>query len=202
MNLFNIDKEYNNNLLPKDGLVLYFGKIFSEQESTIFLEYLLNFIEWKHDQLFMYGKNITTKRKMAFYGNNNIQYTYSKTAKQAMPWTKELLTIKQIVEQKTNDKYNSCLLNLYHNGNEGMGWHTDNEKEMKKHGSIASLSFGNERKFNFKHKETKEKITVVLENGSLLLMKGITQDYWLHQLPVSKKVLTPRINLTFRTIEN
>jgi len=98
--------------------------------------------------------------------------------------------------------FNSCLLNLYHDGTEGMTWHSDAEHELKKHGAIASLSFGAQRKFAFKHKETKEKIELVLEDGSLLLMKGVTQDYWLHCLAPSKRITTPRINLTFRQIAN
>ena len=105
-----------------------------------------------------------------------------------------------MTEEKTGEQYNSCLLNLYHNGDEGMGWHSDAEKELKKNGAIASLSFGAERKFLFRHKQDKETISVFLENGSLLLMYGTTQTHWVHRMPPTKKVTSPRINLTFRTI--
>jgi alkylated DNA repair dioxygenase AlkB len=104
-------------------------------------------------------------------------------------------------EAVSGEKYNSCLLNLYHTGEEGMAWHSDGEKELQKDGAIASLSFGAERKFSFKHKVTKEKIELWLQDGSLLVMKGTTQSHWLHRLPPTKKVLTPRINLTFRQIK-
>jgi len=110
------------------------------------------------------------------------------------------MAIKDKVEKASSETYNSCLLNLYHNGEEGMGWHTDNEKELKKEGAIASVSFGAVRKFAFKHKKTQEKVELTLDNGSLLVMKGTTQSHWLHRLPPSKKITTPRINLTFRTI--
>jgi alkylated DNA repair dioxygenase AlkB len=108
------------------------------------------------------------------------------------------MQLKALVEEQTGEQFNSCLLNLYHNGNEGMTWHSDGEKELKKNGAIASLSFGAERKFSFKHKVTKQTVSVMLEHGSLLVMKGTTQTFWLHRLPPTTKVNTPRVNLTFR----
>lgn len=118
-----------------------------------------------------------------------------------MPWTRELLELKKLCEQESGETYNSCLLNLYHSGDEGMAWHSDGEKDLKRHGAIASLSLGAERRFAFKHKSTKQKVDVFLEKGSLLVMKGRTQEHWLHRLPPTKKVSSPRINLTFRTID-
>jgi alkylated DNA repair dioxygenase AlkB len=117
-----------------------------------------------------------------------------------LAWTPELLKLKKIVEEQTGETYNSCLLNLYHNGEEGMAYHSDGEKDLKKNGAIASLSFGAERTFAFRHKVTKERISIVLEHGSLLVMKGETQTNWLHRLPPTKRVHAPRVNLTFRTI--
>jgi alkylated DNA repair dioxygenase AlkB len=111
-----------------------------------------------------------------------------------------LLELKKIAEEITGATFNSCLLNLYHNGNEGMAWHSDDEKSLGKNTAIASFSFGAERKFSLKHKKSKEAVSIILENGSLLLMKGTTQDNWLHCLPKAKKINAPRINLTFRTI--
>jgi alkylated DNA repair dioxygenase AlkB len=127
-------------------------------------------------------------------------YTYSNTTKRALPWTKELSDLKQIVEERTKTDFNSCLLNLYQNGEEGIAWHSDDEESLVKNSTIASLSLGAERKFSFKHKQTKETISLVLEHGSLLVMKDVTQTNWLHSLPKSKKITQPRINLTFRTI--
>ena len=200
MNLFSTANDPTINILPFDGTVNYYGKIFTTIEANHFTQNLLTKIDWRNDQSFIYGKLITTKRKVGWYGDEAFDYTYSKTTKKATPWTKELLEIKKTTEQKTGEQYNSCLLNLYHNGDEGMGWHSDAEKELKKDGAIASLSFGAERKFLFRHKKDKETISVFLQNGSLLLMHGITQTHWLHRMPPTKKVTTPRINLTFRTI--
>ena len=137
---------------------------------------------------------------MAWYGDQAFEYTYSNINKYALPWTKELLELKVFVESLTGELFNSCLLNLYHTGEEGMAWHSDDETVLKRDGAIASLSFGAERRFAFKHKHSKEKIELYLEHGSLLVMKDTTQSYWLHRLPPTKKVTTPRVNLTFRTI--
>jgi alkylated DNA repair dioxygenase AlkB len=146
----------------------------------------------------MFGKKIITNRKVALYADNTTTYTYSKQTKQALAWTPELLQLKRIIETKTAQTFNMCLLNLYHHGKESMGWHSDNESELQANGSIASLSLGAERKFMFKHKESKKIITINLAHGSLLLMKGTIQQHWLHQLPAMAKVEAPRINLTFR----
>ena len=196
----NFDAEIN--LLPKDGTVNYYGKILDRKQSDRFYQTLLETIEWKNDEAVIFGKKILAKRKVAWYGDENFEYTYSNSTKKAIPWTKELLQLKKMAEEKTEEKFNSCLLNLYHDGSEGMAYHSDGEKDLKKDGAIASLSLGAERKFSFKHKETKEKVELILEHGSLLVMKDETQSFWLHRLPPTKKVFTPRINLTFRTIVN
>jgi len=201
MDLFNDLFDGQENLLPKDGTVNYFGQIMSDEEAHRYYSVLLNEIEWKNDQAIIFGKLIETKRKIAWYGDFPFAYTYSKITKTALPWTDTLLELKKLAEEKTGETYNSCLVNLYHDGSEGMAWHSDGEKQLKRHGAIASLSFGAERKFGFKHKETKEVIALNLASGSLLVMKNETQDYWLHRLPPTKKVNSPRINLTFRTIE-
>ena len=201
MDLFNNEIDSLTNLLPQDGIVNYYKNLLTSQEANRYFDCLLNTIEWKNDQAFIYVKLIITKRKVAWYGDTDFEYTYSKNTKRALPWTKELVELKQMIEDKTGEKFNSCLLNLYHNGDEGMAWHSDAEKELKKNGAIGSLSLGAERKFTFKHKETKETISLILENGSLLVMKGTTQSSWLHRLPPTKLISTPRINLTFRSID-
>ncbi|MBD0830622.1 alpha-ketoglutarate-dependent dioxygenase AlkB family protein [Aestuariibaculum sediminum] len=200
MKLFEFESDHTKNCLPKDGTVNYYGKILSHTDSDIILEQLLETIAWKNDEAIIFGKRIITKRKVAWYGEKPFSYTYSNITKHALIWTKELKFLKNLVEQKTGETYNSCLLNLYHNGTEGMAWHSDGEKDLKPNGAIASLSFGAERKFAFKHKDTQEKIHLLLEHGSLLVMKGETQTHWLHRLPPTKKIHSPRINLTFRTI--
>ena len=188
------------NLLPGEGEAYYFGSIIPEHQSNIFFERLMTISAWRNDEAMMFGKKIITKRKVAWYGDLPFKYTYSKTTKLALPWTEDLIILKGIAEQTSGETYNSCLLNLYHDGTEGMAWHSDGEKELKKNGAIASLSFGAERKFAFKHKLSKEVVTVPLHHGSLLVMKGETQTHWLHRLPPSKRITSPRINLTFRTI--
>ncbi len=200
MNLFEFEFDSEKNWLPKDGTVNYYGRLFNKEEADNFFSRLLKNIEWQNDEIFIFGKHIITKRKVAWYGEKKFKYTYSKTTKLALHWTKELLELKSIIENKTGETFNSCLLNLYHNGEENMSWHSDDEKDLKKNSAIASLSFGAERKFTFKHKINKDKVTFFLEHGSLLLMKNQTQIHWLHQLPKSKAIKTPRINLTFRTI--
>ncbi|HPE82918.1 MAG TPA: alpha-ketoglutarate-dependent dioxygenase AlkB [Aequorivita sp.] len=200
MDLFNLKIDTERNLLPTGGTVNYFGKIFSDEEASRYYEILLNTIDWKNDEAIIFGKRIVTKRKVAWYGSHEFEYTYSKITKKAHLWTTELLLLKKLIEKKTGETFNSCLLNLYHSGEEGMAWHSDDEKDLKKNGAIASVSFGAERKFAFKHKQTKETIALNLAHGSLLIMKGATQTNWLHRLPPTKKVDEARINLTFRTI--
>lgn len=199
MDLFSSDKIIN--ILPFDGVTNYHGIVLNKQQCDFYYQQLFNKINWKNDEAIIFGKKIITKRKVAWYGDSEYYYTYSKVTKKANLWTPELLALKEIVEKESKETYNSCLLNLYHSGDEGMAYHSDGEKMLKKNGAIASLSLGAERKFSFKHKENKQRIDIVLERGSLLVMKKGTQTHWLHRLPPTKKVHSPRINLTFRTIE-
>ena len=200
MDLFNTEKI--TNLLPRDGVANYFRKVLTQKEAIHYFDHLLDTIEWKNDEVIIFGKHIITKRKAAWYGDAEYLYTYSNATKQALAWTKELLALKQIVEDLTGVPFNSCLLNLYHNGDEGMAWHSDDERSLGKDTTIASFSLGAERKFSFKHKKTKQTISLILENGSLLIMQDATQNNWLHCLPKAKKINRPRINLTFRKIVN
>ncbi|MDF3025919.1 MAG: DNA-N1-methyladenine dioxygenase [Fluviicola sp.] len=201
MDLFTPPVDETHNWLPYDGTVNYYGVVFPQLQADFFLDYLLNHIEWKNDEAIIFGKRIITKRKVAWYGDKAFEYTYSNTTKQALPWTKELLELKRIIETKTGETFNSCLLNLYHDGSEGMAWHSDAEKDLKKNGAIGSVSFGSERKFAFKHKRNGETVSLILEHGSLLVMKDETQTNWLHRLPPTRLSKKPRVNLTFRTIE-
>ena len=200
MDLFNFETDKTKNWLPYEGTVNYYGKLLTKQQADFYLNKLSETIEWRNDEAILFGKKIITKRKVAWYGEKPFEYTYSNTTKHALSWTKELLELKTLIEKETGETFNSCLLNLYHNGDEGMAWHSDGETDLKKDGAIGSLSFGGERKFAFKHKESKEKVELFLEHGSLLVMKDTTQTHWLHRLPPTKKITTPRVNLTFRTI--
>lgn len=200
MDLFSNQTNGIRNLLPKDGTVNYYGRVFSVKDADHYLNSLLAGIEWRNDEAIIFGKLVITNRKVAWYGDKDFEYTYSNTTKKALPWTSELLQLKAIAEERTGETFNSCLLNLYHTGNEGMAWHSDGEKDLKKNGAIGSLSFGAERKFAFKHKRTKETHSLILEHGSLLVMKDTTQTHWMHRLPPTKLIAKARVNLTFRTI--
>jgi len=198
MDLFN--QETTPNLLPYDGTVHYHGKIFPHEKAQHYLQHLLEEIDWKNDEAYMFGKHIVTKRKVAWYGDENYHYTYSNKTKHALRWTPALLDLRQAITNITKAEYNSCLLNLYHNGDEGMGYHSDDEKTLGDKTNIASLTFGAERRFLFKHKTNKQTVGLTLEHGSLLEMKDTTQKFWMHRLPPTKKVTRPRVNLTFRQI--
>ncbi|HEV3324280.1 MAG TPA: alpha-ketoglutarate-dependent dioxygenase AlkB [Puia sp.] len=198
MDLFNTDTVIN--LLPFDGAADYYGKVLSTTDARHYLDRLLTNIAWRNDEAVIFGRHIITKRKVAWYGDDNYSYKYSGRTRQALIWTAELLELRGRVEALTAKKYNSCLLNLYHDGDEGMAWHSDDEKTLEPDGAIASLSLGAERKFSFRHQKTRQVISVPLEAGSLLVMHGVTQDNWHHALPKTKKVTQARINLTFRTM--
>ena len=187
-------------IIKHDGEAVYYPCVFDRATSEQLLAELVQAIEWQHDQVIMFGKQITTKRKVAWYAGEGISYTYAGKRKDPLPWTPLLLSIKEKVEKQTNANYNACLLNLYHAGDEGMSWHRDNEKEIVPESSIASVSFGAARKFAFKHVSEDEKIEVMLESGSILDMRGPIQQHWYHALPPSKKVKDLRVNLTFRLL--
>jgi alkylated DNA repair dioxygenase AlkB len=188
------------NLLPFDGTADYYGRVLSPAESKHYLHCMLNRIEWRNDEAVIFGRHIITRRKVAWYGDQSYSYAYSGKIREALPWTSELVELKARVERLVGKTFNSCLLNLYHNGDEGMAWHSDDEKTLEPDGAIASLSLGAERKFSFRHRATRETVSIQLETGSLLVMHGVTQTHWMHALPKTKKVMLPRVNLTFRTM--
>jgi alkylated DNA repair dioxygenase AlkB len=189
-------------LLSKDGHALYIPSVFDENSCDALFASLLNTVNWKEDRLVMFGKLITTKRKVAWVGDAGCSYTYSGVKKFPQAWTPALLEIKQKVEALAQHTFNSCLLNLYHDGSEGMGWHSDDEKELEQAAPIASVSFGGERKLAFKHKFDRTSVSLTLANGSVLLMQAPTQQYWQHSLTKTKRLVAPRINLTFRAIRH
>jgi alkylated DNA repair dioxygenase AlkB len=193
-------KQEKINVLPCDGTADYYGQVLPVDQADKYFQSLMETIEWKNDEAIIFGKHIITKRKAAWYGDAGYDYTYSRVTKQALPWTKELLSLKALAEAITAFRFNSCLLNLYNNGDEGVSWHSDDEKSLGPNTTIASLSFGAARKFSFRHKQTKSSASVTLAHGSLLVMKDDTQANWLHSLPKSKAIRNARINLTFRKI--
>ena len=184
--------------------VEYFEDFFDLDECNTIIPRLNSDINWMREKITMWGKKIITKRRIAWYGDEGRSYTYSGTTFQPSTWNQILLRIKDRVESKTSHKFNSVLLNDYKDGSVGMGWHSDDEKELGKNPIIASLSFGANRDFILKHRERKdiEKVKIHLKNGSLLLMLDSTQHYWKHSIPKRLKVKNSRINLTFRKIIN
>ena len=198
MELFPADPA--ENLLPCDGLVKYHRSVFTPGESDRHLARLIAEIPWEHDETIIFGKRIVTKRKVAWFADGGRPYAYSGTEKLAHSWTERLLSLKSAAEKTSGATCNSCLLNLYQDGGEGMGWHSDDERSLAEGAPILSMSFGAERKFSFRHKISRQTVPVLLENGSLLVMAGETQRHWHHQLPKSAKVSSPRVNLTFRTV--
>jgi Alkylated DNA repair protein len=199
MSLFQYDP--TRNLLPFDGTVNYYGPVLTLSQARDYLKALLATVRWRNDEVIICGKHVVTAREVAWYGDFEYAYTYSGTTKTALAWTEELRALKNLVQEKTGHSFNSCLCNLYHDGSEGMGWHSDDEKAVGKDTAIASLSLGAERRFALRHKRQRDgdPISILLEEGSLLVMKDATQTFWQHSLPKTAKIATCRINLTFRT---
>lgn len=187
------------NLLPYDGIVDDYGQILSEEEADHYLHTLLNTIQWEHDQVSIMGNLITTQRQVAWFGDQLFKYTYSGVVHHARLWIPELMDLKERVENIVQTQFNSCLLNLYENGSQGMAWHSDDEDALGRNTVIASLSLGATRKFVLKHKRNNQKVELNLPHGQLIVMQGDTQHHWLHAIMKSAKVTEPRINLTFRT---
>ena len=199
--LFGIDLgQCKQNLLPIDGSAQYYPEFISEEVSLSLIDQLEKSLRWDADQLIMFGKLVTTRRKVAWVGEPECTYTYSGVKRNPQAWTPELLSMKTRLEKLAQSEFNSCLLNFYHDGADGMGWHSDDEKELDTKSPIASLSLGSTRKFAFRHKINKSTISIFLEDGSALIMNAPTQQFWQHALLKTKTIHTPRINLTFRKI--
>jgi alkylated DNA repair dioxygenase AlkB len=189
-----------SNLLPFDGAAYLVPNAFVIEESDYYLTALQYNIAWKQEPIKIFGKEVLQPRLTSWYGDEDKMYTYSGITMKPLPWTNTLLQIKEKVEYITTYKFNSVLLNFYRDGQDSMGWHRDNEKELGTDPAIASVSFGAVRKFQFRHyKDQKKIISLELEHGSLLMMSGSTQSHWQHRLPKSN-IVQPRINLTFRNI--
>jgi alkylated DNA repair dioxygenase AlkB len=194
------DSTLAENLLPYDGIALYIPNFIEQNEASILYDILLDSIEWQRDSVKMFGKTHILNRKMAWYGDSDKKYSYSGISRSPISWTSELGKIKQRCESICLHSFNSCLLNYYQDGIQGMGWHADNEKELGNNPIIASVSLGVVRTFRCKHRMSNHTIDIVLEPGSLLIMRGSMQHNWVHSLPISKKIKDARINCTFRTI--
>lgn len=183
--------------------IQYLPNFFSEKRSTHFLKTLIQKIDWRQNTIRMYGKQSLVPRLEAWYGDKGKSYSYSGITMNPTPWSEDILQIKMAIEERTMTSFNSVLINYYRNGKDRVAWHSDDEKELGPNPVIASVSFGEERKFKLRHKKHKEnglRAEISLKHGSLLMMKGETQHHWMHEIPRTTKPIGPRINLTFRKI--
>jgi len=197
-----LDLENKKKIKIKDGELYYDRFFFSNIEANKYFNLLKKEIQWRQDNIKIFGKIYPQPRLTALYANNNKSYSYSNIKMQPITFTPTLFDIKSKIEKRLNSQFTSCLLNLYRNGQDSNGWHADNEKELGLNPVIASLSLGAERIFHMKHRNyKKEKLKINLTNGSLLVMRGKTQHHWLHQIPKTRKKVEERINLTFRIIK-
>jgi alkylated DNA repair dioxygenase AlkB len=185
----------------QDADLLYHPTFYTKSESDKIFKTLLETIEWKQDKIMMYGKEILLPRLSAWYGDSDKPYTYSGITLNPLPWTDELLQIKERIEKVANVKFSSVLINRYRNGQDYVGWHTDAEKELGKNPVIGSVNFGATRKFQLRRIDNhSEKFEVELKHGTFLLMHGSTQHFWQHQVPKTAVKIGERLNLTFRVI--
>lgn len=185
----------------QDAELIYLPTFFDKKESDKIFKTLLETIEWKQEKIMMYGKELPLPRLSAWYGDNNKPYTYSGITLNPLPWTEELLIIKEKIETEAKVKFSSVLINRYRDGQDYVGWHTDAEKELGKNPIIGSVNFGATRKFQLRRiDDHKEKFELELKHGTFLVMRGTTQHYWQHQVPRTAIKIGERLNLTFRVI--
>ncbi len=198
MSLFSGEKQQFN--LPNAQLV-YIPNFFNQQDADLYFKVINTDTKWQHDDITVYGKTYKQPRLTALFGNLNQSYGYSNIVMYPQPFTSTLQSIKEKVEKNSDHEFNTLLINLYRDGNDSNGWHADNEKELGKNPIIASVSFGETRPFHFKHRSFKDqRHKINLQHGSLLIMRGEMQHFWLHQIAKTKKKIQPRINLTFRKL--
>lgn len=186
--------------LPKDGRIQYIPAALDPDKATVLFDHLMETLPWQPDELIMFGKRILTQRRVVWVGDPECCYTYSGIKRVPQPWTAALLSTRRFVEDLAGCTFNACLINLYHNGHEGMGWHSDDEVELDPSAPIASLSLGGARKFALRHKQHKTRLALKLEHASLLIMHPPTQRYWSHSLLKTRVPVPARINLTFRRL--
>jgi alkylated DNA repair dioxygenase AlkB len=196
----NINANHGKRIQLPNAEVIFYPRLFQPPESTQLLTDLLNQIEWKQEPIRIFGKSVLQPRLTAYYGTK--AYTYSGVKMEPLPWNKPLLQIKEKIEPLVDIAFNGVLLNLYRDGQDYIGWHSDDEKDLAKGAVIGSLSLGETRRFIFRRRDDHQnKIELSLSDGDFLIMGGETQKFWQHHVPKSAKSTQPRINLTFRVIK-
>ena len=187
-------------LLPSDGSAVLVPQFLSESEADEFFSGLHSNTPWEQNYIRLFGKAISEPRLSAWHAEADLPYTYSGVPRTPHPWKEPLSALRTACETHTGHSFNGALLNLYRTGQDAMGWHSDDEAVNGTNPVIASISLGAERRFDFRHKETREVISVVLPHGSLLVMSGSCQTHWLHRIAKTARDLQPRINVTFRRL--
>jgi alkylated DNA repair dioxygenase AlkB len=189
-------------LLPTDGSAKLYDWVLGDSNPSQVMQELLTTVPWSSQTITMFGKQYVEPRRTAWFGDDGASYTYSGITMAPLAWTPLLTSLRKICEEHSGGSFNSVLLNLYRDGNDKMGWHADDEPELGVEPVIASLSLGVTRRFRFRHRSTKEIVECELATGSLVVMSGLSQKYWVHEVPRQKRITEPRINLTFRKIQN
>jgi alkylated DNA repair dioxygenase AlkB len=189
-------------LLPTDGSAKLYDWVLGDSNPSQVMQELLTTVPWSSQTITMFGKQYVEPRRTAWFGDDGASYTYSGITMTPLAWTPLLTSLRKICEEHSGGSFNSVLLNLYRDGNDKMGWHADDEPELGVEPVIASLSLGVTRRFRFRHRTTKEIVECELATGSLVVMSGLSQKYWVHEVPRQKRITDPRINLTFRKIQN
>ena len=198
MTLFDSGNLEPRELLPGDGSMVYHRGFYSSIDSDALMAELLHEVPWEARPITVFGRTVMQPRLACWYGD--VSYSYSGITLEPRPWSTRLAGVKANVEEFTGHQFNSVLANLYRNGNDSMGWHADDELELGVEPCIASVSLGHTRKFRIRHRETKETVTIDLEPGSLVVMSGLSQKCWIHEVPKARRITEPRINLTFRYV--
>lgn len=199
MDLFSEEKTV---LQLPDAELIYIPNFLNHKQANHYFKHLKSNVKWQQDDITIFGKTYKQPRLTALYAENKASYSYSNIIMHPEPFSSELLELKHAIDKEAQQKFTTALINLYRNGYDSNGWHADNEKELGINPIIASLSLGAARSFHFKHRKLKEeRHKIVLEHGSLLIMKNAMQHHWLHQIAKTKKIIGERINLTFRSIE-
>lgn len=189
-----------SNLVPFEGELYWLSRFYPQTEADAYFQRFYQGLDWRQEQLFIYGRWLLAPRLIAWYGESQARYRYSGIDHQPHPWTAELVAIRNDLQTVCQHPFNSVLANLYRDGRDSMGCHADNEKELGKNPVIASVSFGDTRLLRFRHAKTGQKLDIELAHGDLLVMAGELQHHWRHELPKTRKLKQPRVNLTFRRI--
>ena len=194
--LFNDSQE----ILPFDGSAVLHRRVFNEEFSRKAFERLQAETPWEQPEIVMFGKKYPQAGKSTWHTNTGVNYVYSRIERVAHPMTDLLDEFRLKCESVAGASFNSVLVNLYRDGNDSVSWHADNEAINGREPTIASVSLGATRRFDLRHRETKQTVRVDLEDGSLLVMSGLSQICWVHQIAKTKTAVGPRINLTFRLV--